>query len=285
MDDAQEQDEGDVEPAEQTGVEAAVSQFEELDLTLEEDLTLEDSTVGTGAEQETGVADDSAVDVAGEGLDDDDLVLGGSGSGSDITIGGDSGISLVDPADSGLSLEEPLDLGAGAQESLELGEDDMIALAAEDEATGVKTDEDFLLTPMEEAGDEGDSESGSQVIALDTEEDASATAVGGAPMTAMLDEEAEAEEELDLGAGAVMGEAVLGGEPGEMVGGAPLPEAAGLPETPYSTLNVVGLSLCVVMLAFCGMFMYELLHNMWSWDQTHSVPSTLMDFVVGLFEG
>ena len=46
------------------------------------------------------------VDLASEGevLDDDDLVLGGSdsGSGSDITIAGDSGISLVDPNDSGL---------------------------------------------------------------------------------------------------------------------------------------------------------------------------------------
>ena len=61
-----------------------------------------------------------------QGIDDDDLVLGGSGKGSDVTIGGDSGISLVDPSDSGLSLETPLNLGPVAEESLELGEDDML---------------------------------------------------------------------------------------------------------------------------------------------------------------
>ena len=53
-------------------------------------------------------------------------MLGGSGIGSDVTIGGDSGISLVDPADSGMSLEQPLDLGGASAESLELGEDDML---------------------------------------------------------------------------------------------------------------------------------------------------------------
>ncbi len=44
-------------------------------------------------------------------MGDDELVLGGSGTGSDITLGAaDSGISLANPADSGLSLEEPFDL-------------------------------------------------------------------------------------------------------------------------------------------------------------------------------
>ena len=58
---------------------------------------------------------------------DDELVLGGSsGGGSDVTLGGDSGISLVDPSDSGLSLETPLNLGPVTEESLELGEDDML---------------------------------------------------------------------------------------------------------------------------------------------------------------
>ncbi len=56
-------------------------------------------------------------------------MLGGSGTGSDITIGGDSGISLVDPADSGLSLEAPLNLAGAGEESLELGEDDLLASA------------------------------------------------------------------------------------------------------------------------------------------------------------
>ena len=88
-----------------------VSQFEDLDMTLDHDLTLEDSNVavspGQARRRPTARAGDSAVDLGGKKLDDDDLVLGGSGTGSDISIGGDSGISLVDPADSGLSLEAP----------------------------------------------------------------------------------------------------------------------------------------------------------------------------------
>ena len=61
-----------------------VTQFEELDLALEEDLTLEDSKLTSDEEAGSG---DSSVDVAGKDLEDDDLVLGGSGAGSDITIG------------------------------------------------------------------------------------------------------------------------------------------------------------------------------------------------------
>jgi len=101
---------------------------------------------------------------------------GSSGHGSDVTLGaGDSGINLS-PSDSGLSLEEePLDLGGGSGvESLELPEDeDVIALdtdaADRDEATQVKADNEFLLS----AGDtleEDESDSGSQVIALEDSE-------------------------------------------------------------------------------------------------------------------
>ena len=64
--------------------------MEELDLTLDQDLTLEDSNVASAA---VGSAPGgSAVDLSGKKLDDDELVLGGSGTGSDISIGGDSGI-------------------------------------------------------------------------------------------------------------------------------------------------------------------------------------------------
>ena len=74
---------------------------------------------------------------------------------SAVTIAGASGISLVDPSDSGLSLDEPVEL-SGDSESLELGEDDMLTLPEEsdeglDEMPG---DDDFLLTPLDEADDD-----------------------------------------------------------------------------------------------------------------------------------
>ncbi len=257
-------------------VDSKVSQFEELDLTLDEDLTLEDSAIGS--------SDDAKSGGSGIDLDDDDLVLGGSGSGSDITLGGDSGISLVDPADSGLSLEEPLDLGSG-EESLELGEDDMIVLDDEEDATGAKAEDDFLLTPLDEEGDE-DSESGSQVIALDTEGDESATMVAStsnASMAAMLD------EDLSAGGGAGLDDAgmgaPMGGQPGGLAAGAPLGQsAAALPEAPWSIWSVVTLALCVIVLVFCGMFTYDLMRNMWAWEGAYEVNSNLMDSILSMFE-
>ena len=127
-------------------------------------------------------------------------MLGGSGTGSDISIGGDSGISLVDPADSGLSLEAPLNLSSG-EESLELGEDDLLGMASDVGAgSGLKGEDDFQLTPMDDLSDGEDSESGSQVIALDTEgegdEAATMVASSGTPVAAMLDEDLGAEPTL-----------------------------------------------------------------------------------------
>ena len=131
------------------------------------------------------VSGGSAVDLSAKKLEDDDLVLGGSGTGSDISIGGDSGISLVDPADSGLSLESPLNLSSG-EESLELGEDDLLGMASDvGGISGLKGEDDFQLTPMDDLSDGEDSESGSQVIALDTEgegdEAATMVASSGSP--------------------------------------------------------------------------------------------------------
>ncbi len=192
-----------------SGFGSKVSQFEDLDMTLDHDLTLEDSNVaiapGKPAAVKPAVPDkpaatsDSVVVLSGKKLDDDDLVLGGSGTGSDISIGGDSGISLVDPADSGLSLEAPLNLSSG-EESLELGEDDLLGMASDVGAGSGKSDDDFQLTPMDDLGDGDDSESGSQVIALDTEgegdEAATMVASSGTQVAAMLDEDLGAEPAL-----------------------------------------------------------------------------------------
>src|SRR5690606_18148714 len=120
-----------------------------------------------------------------------------SGGGSDITLrAGDSGIQLISPADSGLSLEEaPMDLGGSGIEALELSDDDMLVL--EDPTAGAvaeaQGDDDFMLTPLDDATVD-ESDSGSQVIALDSEvdfEEATPTMLGGKQpsMAAMLEED------------------------------------------------------------------------------------------------
>jgi hypothetical protein len=239
-----------------------------------------------------GSSTGSAVDLSGKALEDDDLVLGGSGTGSDVTIGSDSGISLVDPSDSGLSLEHPLDLRGAGDESLELGEDDMLTVgegADNAAATQLKTDDDFLLTPLEDVGEGDDSESGSQVIALDTEGDESATMIAsgvGMLMAAMLDEDLSLQPAMDAGFGAPMtGAAVLGPQVGGFADGALLMQSAAvLPETPYTGWQITGLVLCVLMLMLCGMMMYDLLRNMWSWEGAYTVNSSIMDTILSWFE-
>lgn len=265
---------------------------DDLDLSLEDDLTLDDSTLNMpkkGARKETKKAGDSGKDVVG----DDELVLGGSGSGSDITIGGDSGIQLVDPADSGLSLEEPLDLSVGGEESLELGEDDMISLSEEagsDAVTKVKADDDFLLAPAQETVEEDD-ESGSQVIALDSESsaDQAATMIGTASkasMVALLDEDlttAAATSSPGLDAALMVG-AGMPAMPAPVAAEPMIVEAA-LPEKPYGVLSVLGLAVCIAVLVLGGMMAYDLGRTMWSWDSPTPLNSTIMDTVLGLFEG
>ena len=272
-------------------------QFEDLQLNLEENLTLEDSNVGlesppSGAGRVGPGASD--VDLAGKGLEDDDLVLGGSGVGSDVSIGGDSGISLVDPADSGFSLETPINLGPAAEEALELGEDNVVASSkttkSGDSSGKMKTDDDFLLTPLEESTDGEDSESGSQVIALDTDSDDSGAMIGGGAagvsMAAMLDEDLSAQPTLDLGGGGALAAApVLGGPQGALAEGAPLMQTMAVSEPPYSVLMNVLLAGCVFLLILCGMMMFDNLRNMWGWDKPYAVNSWLMDTILGLIEG
>jgi hypothetical protein len=100
-------------------------------------------------------------------------------------------------------------------------------------------------------------------------------------MAAMLDEDLSAQPAVDLGIGAPS----AGVQPGALAEGAPLTQpAAALPEAPYSIWNVLGLALCVVLLAFCGMFMFDLVRNMWSWDSPYEVNSAMMETILGWFE-
>jgi hypothetical protein len=277
-------------PAEALG--SSLSGFDDLDLTLAESGV---DMSGLDIPLESAVGGTSELDLTTDGLDDDDLVLGasdvGSGSGSDITIGGDSGISLLDPTDSGLSLEEPLDLTSGSQESLALGEDEVLAMESgtDTESPTELGDSDFMLTPMDELGED---ESSSQVIALD-EESSSGDLVDAAPM---LDDGGLAEpfaEEMPSDVAAPLGETMpMEAAPAVAPGGMPMdysamqPQAAGpaapaLPEAPYSVLNIVGLAFCTVVLLLIGMMMYDLMRNMWSWNQPLSFDSWLMDLILG----
>jgi hypothetical protein len=241
------------------------------------------STVLSGEPRARDAVVDSGITLADE-HSDDDFVLGGPGS--DITISpGDSGISLVDPADSGLSLDAPIELSGGEStfEVTESGED--LGAATEfdsDEVMELKTSDEFLLTPMAPEGEESSEDSGSQVIAIDSESPFEGTdsnsmfASAEGSMSTMLEE--------DVGvAGHALSEGALGGAaaPAFAAVAGQAPVVVG--ETPYPVWVVLLMGTCLLFLALCGMMMYDLVRNMWSWNGPYPVNSTIMDAIMGLF--
>ena len=249
-----------------------------LDLSLEDEQESE-----SGSEFE--LKGDSKAGTSGFGsaidleLDDDELVLG-SGTGSDVTSGaGDSGINLNHPSDSGLSLEEPLELATGSGvESLELGEDDLAELdkVAAGESKGGHADDDFLLTPVDSGMEEEEGESGSQVIDLDSEEfDDSAAALLAPDEPAVLEPDETVEfTEVDTAAPAA-GLAVA----------ATGPAAAESLEAPYTIWNVLSLFFVALLLAFAGILMLDLMNNIWSWQGNYEFNSAIMDAILNLLPG
>jgi len=263
-------------PAQAADTSAAASDFDLGDLQLSAD----DSGMGSTDVPmlEIEATDDSEIELAG----DDDLILSDA-SGSDLTLdSGDSGINLISPADSGLALDDiPLEMGGSAiLSSLSLeGSDPEISLigdsaAGEAEVAELQTDDDFQLTPLssEAASEEGDSSS--QVIALDADmEDFSDGAA------AILDEGDFAEEEGDV----VLSEDFAAAPVGDMsMGYAPVAAAAAA-ETPYSLLNILGLGSSAVLLALASTMMLDMMRNIWSWDETYSLNSSLMEAILGWF--
>ncbi|HVU86623.1 MAG TPA: helix-turn-helix domain-containing protein [Pirellulales bacterium] len=227
---------------------------------------------------------DSGITLGDEHVDEDDFVLGGPGS--DITISpGDSGISLVDPADSGLSLDAPIELRSeGGEPTFEMSEsgEDLSGVTEfdSDEVMDLKTSDEFLLTPMAPEGEEASEDSGSQVIAIDSgspfeSSEGSMFAAAESGMSNMLEE--------DVGGGAALAEGGLGGGAAPVFAPAGAPVAAYAAETPYPVWVVILLGMCLLFLALCGMMMYDLMRNMWSWNAPYSVNSAIMDFIMGLF--
>jgi hypothetical protein len=266
---------------ESTGVGTGDLDFEGSDLNLGSDVTFEDEAKPAAGKTPAGkpsASADSDVTI-GESEDielgeDDELVLEG---GSDVGhAAGDTGIGLASPSDSGLNLEEePLDLAGSSVSSLELPEDedllDLEDLEAEPSAASVE-DEDFQLAPSATL-QEDEEDSGSQVIAL---EDSSAF---GAPLEggledaeAVLGEDAQAEE---------MAGALEEREAAPVT--LPTVQLATAQDLPYSIWNVLSLLAIVVVLAVTGMLMTDLVRNMWTWDETFTASTPIMDVMVRMF--
>jgi excisionase family DNA binding protein len=199
-------------------------------------------------------------------LDSSDLSLAASDTGVGVTDGSDvtldasgSGINLGSPSDSGIALDQTPPEIAIAGEALELGEADLVdfddALMEDD----LQADDDFLLSPSE--SDMGEEDSGSQVIALDTEDlDEDAATVLGDEGEEFETFEAADEDELTPIAAVALGAA-----------------------PPYTILNVLALGTVVMLLGITGVMMLDLVRNMWSWQGDFAINSGIMNFILSMF--
>lgn len=288
--------------AESTGsdlaLDAAVADSTGSDLSLDSDsdemVNLKLST-GSGTDALESASDlglgSSDLDLADDEMaleDDDDLLLGGSGVGSDVTLGADSGINLASPSDSGLSLEDPSPEVASSASGLGLvseDDDDEIIALEEDEgaeavaATHLKQDEEFLLSPYDELGGDEELDSGSQVIALDDSAafDQGVTMLGGEP--AFLAEEGSGLEAQLAPGPVVVPTAIMPGAvmmPGQMVG-------AQLPEPTYTMWNIAGLGITLLLMTVGAMVMVDVVRNLWAWDNATPVTTSISDALVSIF--
>jgi hypothetical protein len=139
---------------------------------------------------------------------------------------------------------EPMSLGGSAVESI---------------------GEDFQLTPLGEEGADEEERDSSQVIALEEiSEDTAGSPLGtgiGLGEPGMMAE--------DFGAG--LGQVQM---PVTVVSGQ---------ETPFSTANVLLLSSCMVLLGVSGMMVFDLVRNIWSWDEVTNLNSSLLESVLNPF--
>jgi hypothetical protein len=184
----------------------------------------------------------------------------------------DSGISLQTPTDSGLSLEEEgVDMGGSSISALELPEDEAVELEAEPEQK-LKKDEEFLLSPSDEMFTD-ESDSGSQVIALEDSAafDQEAGMLGG-PGALLAD--TGMDQQLDA----------LGGAAGTTPMVAPAYGPRVMPEADYSTWNIVGLLVILFLFTLTGIFMGDIMNNMWAWEDGLDVSSSIATGITdGLF--
>jgi len=253
---------------------AAAAQKAESDLALAPTdsapgIATSDIGIGGSMGGGTGLTGLSALELD----DDDDQVLG---EGSDVTLSGESsGINIISPSDSGLALDEvKLDLSGSSPigSSLDLGGsaiDEITVDQAGISSLGLGLGSqvgggDFQLTPLGEGAEDDEERDSSQVIALDelTEETGGSQLVVGAGESGMLGTE-------DFGVGLTPGAMPVG--------------VVSTVETPFSLFNILGLAGCLVLLSLSGMMVFDLLRNMWSWDEVTPLNSSLLESVLNPF--
>ncbi len=251
---------------------------------------------GSGIDLSAG-GSGSGINLAGDsGLifgEDDNIVLGAS---SGLSLGNDSGLSLID--------EEGRDFVVEPDDAvLELEEDsDILALVGSDDSespTLLSEGNDFELVADTVGPD--DSESSSQIISIDGEdpfaigsEEEPGDPFGGSDMFADMSPSGSFPAPMPSPAatGPAAGAPAVGPAPAcgaaeQGFGSEYTPTQAARSAVPteanYGGLVIgLGLAPCIVLLGIGGMMMFELIRNMWSWNQTTMLSSWIMEPIAGM---
>ena len=209
-----------------------------------------------------------------DALDDDDSVLGASGSSPQLGLAGDSGFDV---------------LVAGEEENILVADEDGIEddslLEVEEKTESVSpVVEEFSLEPPAKVSFSDDSESSSQVIAIDAFAEAGQDT---APFGEFSDFVG-----FDSGIHAA---APSSGGNDPFAAGAPIFDPIAIPATPvspktaavaeeeYSTGMLISLVLALVVMLLPGMMLLDTMVHMWSWGEPFVLNSMLMSTIAGWF--
>lgn len=242
-----------------------------------------------------------SVDLAGT-LDDDDVVLGTSSGNDDLSLAGDSSISLTSDVSRGVSLSKPAK--AAQNDGLELDDDDDILALSESAFVSpasvtlakkpMKADNDeFELEPLElNIADGSDSsESSSQVIAIDEDDplftsDDDVFSVSTAPVSTTKPKMAPVSTaktpDADDPFAAEISTPAAGG--GDFIA-EPAADTKRKIDSPYEPvyggLAISGMLACTLFLSIGLIMSFDLVRSIWSWNE----PFSLNGIILGLFGG
>lgn len=201
----------------------------------------------------------------------DDLVLG---SGSDLALATDSGINLMSPSDSGLSLEdEPLDLAGTGISGLDLageGTEEAGSAAGSGSLVDFQQDEEFQLSPS--GGMEEEEDSGSQVIELEDSTD-----FGSAPVALPGDLGGFGDDAAMAAGGALASDDGLGLD---SMGGSAGAAVRAVPDVHFDTWQVACLMLTLLLFGLSGIFVTDIVRNMWAWNSNTDLTSGVTQMVL-----
>lgn len=237
----------------------------ELTLDVEDD---EDSSMDLlASEGDLGLAEES---VPPSNSDDSEIdLISDSSESSEIGLASSDDSFSLSTGDSGLDLLSDEPEPAAAKPVAASDDEELFEPASADAAA----EGDFLLTPVE--GELEDDDSGSQVIALDSDSMSSESGLFGSSTLEGGDfgglgesEGLEADDMMASSGSGTMAQAA--------------PAAAAPAEVPYTGLQVGLLGFTALMLMLCGLMVTDIMWNTWSFSEPFSISSTIMESVLGL---